>query len=842
MKNVLCAVSVLLSCCSLSALAGGERVLLSDDFSQPEMFAERWESMKTGKKAAICENGCVRLVVGAGIRWAGKLPLEFVCEATLVFPADEAGRSGPRWGGFTTDYGSIFHVWGGRGVAVVLPRKPARGNRYAEIPGYVPGKPVTIELTRRKAGTMMKYICRANGTLITTFTGPVPENPHPLEITAFNLECEVRSVKISAVAAEDSSPNMIVNSGFEYDEDGLPPFVQILGSFDWPGRPSSEYEAKYLKRVSIDRTERHSGKQSLRLVADCGRNCEIRPFGVPPFPDARGVFSVWAKAAKADTSMNLRYGGTNRTFKVGTDWARYELFSDTIGGPSVQSIAALRVHPEKDGTPATVWVDDWQVELVEGKTATPYRPLETDAERFAPKPTGDFARVTPKPLSVAENALNGYTPKAGETVVLGRLNFYMNEPEAKFRIWRPDGTMTEHAVDIRKLPVGSNIVTVAGEKATVVKRPYRDGATQINFWTRSLVHGGENILFTAPCVLSLELGFRFAAKNGLPGLPIVDFLHEKGFRYMHFNVHNRNNVHSRESEPTIAARLLDHGAKKGMLFDVWTDHGVEKMEEAELEAYWGPLDRPNVLVRQILDEPELRGKDDAWAREAFRRARKRFPDGAIMLNGSGLQFDRDFAGGETDVFMLDAYLTNNPDGRTVAGVVSGIDRMRGKRPGTPAWYFVVSDNLTLHYKAPSYGEQVAQSWGVLAGGGSGLSWYLNMPHTEPCWRAMLDVNREAQEQKSFLLSEEACGGAAADVGKSVVRVLTRRVGADWRVFACNLDVSAVKGVNFALPDDAPQNGTVEVLYENRTLPLKDGRFTDDFAGHTRHIYRLKRGK
>ena len=210
-----------------------------------------------------------------------------------------------------------------------------------------------------------------------------------------------------------------------------------------------------------------------------------------------------------------------------------------------------------------------------------------------------------------------------------------------------------------------------------------------------------------------------------------------------------------------------------------------------------------------------------------------------MLNGSGLQFSRDFAGGETDVFMVDKYLTNDHHGRTVADVVSSADLMRGKRPGTPAWFFVVSDNTTLHYKTPSYGEQVAQSWGVLAAGCSGVSWYVNMPHSEPCWRAMTDVNREAQEQREFLLSEEPCGGAAVDVDKSVVRVLTRRKGADWRVFTCNLDAGPVEGVNVVLPEDAPRTGTVEVLYENRTLPLRGGRFADDFAGHVRHVYRVR---
>ena len=45
-------------------------------------------------------------------------------------------------------------------------------------------------------------------------------------------------------------------------------------------------------------------------------------------------------------------------------------------------------------------------------------------------------------------------------------------------------------------------------------------------------------------------------------------------------------------------------------------------------------------------------------------------------------------------------------------------------------------------------------------------------------------------------------------------------------------------MTFELPHDAPRAGTVEVLYENRTLPLEDGSFTDAFPGHFRHVYKI----
>ena len=59
--------------------------------------------------------------------------------------------------------------------------------------------------------------------------------------------------------------------------------------------------------------------------------------------------------------------------------------------------------------------------------------------------------------------------------------------------------------------------------------------------------------------------------------------------------------------------------------------------------------------------------------------------------------------------MMDNYLTNNHYGRTVDSVVSSTYDMLAAKLGKPSWYFIVSDNSMLHYKNPSYGEEIAQT-------------------------------------------------------------------------------------------------------------------------------------
>ena len=46
-------------------------------------------------------------------------------------------------------------------------------------------------------------------------------------------------------------------------------------------------------------------------------------------------------------------------------------------------------------------------------------------------------------------------------------------------------------------------------------------------------------------------------------------------------------------------------------------------------------------------------------------------------------------------------------------------------------------------------------------------------------------------------------------------------------------------VTFTLPAELKYAGKAEVMFENRKLKVKNGKFTDDFPAHTRHVYKIK---
>jgi hypothetical protein len=292
-------------------------------------------------------------------------------------------------------------------------------------------------------------------------------------------------------------------------------------------------------------------------------------------------------------------------------------------------------------------------------------------------------------------------------------------------------------------------------------------------------------------------------------------------------------------------QTLAYAAKKGMKFMLWTGEGElrevgdilrwedNKPTDWSRQKMYDMLDSDDVLTVLVLDEPEYRKAADCQA--YMKREKARFPYKPVQMNNSWLGISGRFAGLPTDILMIDYYLTT--DGTTLDMVVAKVDVLRSIAPGKPCWYFMESEN-SLHPRIPSYKEQVAQCWGAVAAGATGLSWFVNLPTSRGCYDALVDINRELLDNTEFLCSDELCGGAVTSETTDYIRCLTRRHGDEWRIYTVNINPHPNAKVEVQLPSDIPPNATVEVLYENRTLNAANGVFTDSFAGFARHIYRI----
>ena len=161
-----------------------------------------------------------------------------------------------------------------------------------------------------------------------------------------------------------------------------------------------------------------------------------------------------------------------------------------------------------------------------------------------------------------------------------------------------------------------------------------------------------------------------------------------------------------------------------------------------------------------------------------------------------------------------------------------------------------------HY--PSKRQIYAMSFASIIHGAKGITWYTYAPAKKPdplkgrfdagiaddpvAWAAATNLSRRISALAPVLLERgdtriaaEILSGPAKDgYGNDSVGALAKRHAGATYVFAVN---STDKPVRARIPVAA--SGAAEVLWENRTVPVKAGALVDDFKPYAVHIYKCK---
>ena len=129
----------------------------------------------------------------------------------------------------------------------------------------------------------------------------------------------------------------------------------------------------------------------------------------------------------------------------------------------------------------------------------------------------------------------------------------------------------------------------------------------------------------------------------------------------------------------------------------------------------------------------------------------------------------------------------------------------------------------------------------MAAGCTGISLFTAFPKTPGNWRAYQQLAREFGVLGDVIVDEEECPQATADADARTLRILTKRHRGDTYLIACNVAKEPLGNVTIAIPKElAGRRSKAEVLFEDRKVPLSNGILTDTFAGHERHVYRVRR--
>jgi len=204
-----------------------------------------------------------------------------------------------------------------------------------------------------------------------------------------------------------------------------------------------------------------------------------------------------------------------------------------------------------------------------------------------------------------------------------------------------------------------------------------------------------------------------------------------------------------------------------------------------------------------------------------------------------------------DVLSYDLYPCNSlgADGPERFHLVAkGMDRLRKWTDGRkPRWFVLEINRFTKaeeqDSRSPTPEEVQTQMWMALVHGARGLvffchSWYqkADFRRIEPDMvTALTKYDGEIQSLARVLNAPDVAGAKVVPSLGGRVDVLVKKVDGATYVMAVNMYRKAEKPA-ITLPGVA--DGTAEVLFEKRTVPVKGGQIVDDFAPYAVHRYKI----
>ncbi len=346
--------------------------IFGDNFNIPGLFIENWEPT-VGIKS---DDGVLNIPDGGKIRLRRKAEGSFAISLDIAVEKVEGVGCG--FAGLYFD--SIKFAVREDGRAWVVYRLP--GEKYSKghifpIDDFEFGKSMNMTVSRRLLDGAAKYVYKINNQTIASFIESGLPREGRIKIMAWRLSCVIDNFQLYTLKDKDVSPNLAVNSSFEYLQEGMPTFFDscTFRPFEYKG-PLEDF----FKTWRIDTDVKHSGKQSLRIENDplVGARNSFLTFNTGITIGKPMVFSLYLKASEAGLPVTLKIWEMRVKFhrkeiKLSTEWQRFEFLVENPIRSTVRCGLWLEV-------PGVVWVDDIQIEI--GETASKYQASSLDAVKF----------------------------------------------------------------------------------------------------------------------------------------------------------------------------------------------------------------------------------------------------------------------------------------------------------------------------------------------------------------------------------------------------------------------------------------------------------------------------
>ena len=246
---------------------------------------------------------------------------------------------------------------------------------------------------------------------------------------------------------------------------------------------------------------------------------------------------------------------------------------------------------------------------------------------------------------------------------------------------------------------------------------------------------------------------------------------------------------------------------------------------------------PALLAWMPEDEPEIKQVKPEEIKEAIEFIKELDPYHPVYINYTQMGPAMRYAGLPGDIMSLDYYLTA-VEGRTVRDILNYVDVMEDVAipMHIPTWNFIVGSNLDNHSREISAEEQVAQTYGNIVSGATGLGYFFGQLAGKKHWQAFKNLDREIKELEPLIFSPEKT--AQIKCGSPSVLTMTRKCKDAVYLIAVNVENTAVD-VPFDLSSLSLKDGAeASLLFEDRKIKAEGKVLKDKFAPFERHVYKI----
>ena len=249
-------------------------------------------------------------------------------------------------------------------------------------------------------------------------------------------------------------------------------------------------------------------------------------------------------------------------------------------------------------------------------------------------------------------------------------------------------------------------------------------------------------------------------------------------------------------------------------------------------------DHPALLSWYINDEPDGQGRPPAILEAAYKTIHELDPYHPIsvvfMMPSKAGDFRRTM-----DIAMTDPYPIPGPADKVIDDLSAYVNAYRYEKS---VWLVPQAfGGQEMWAREPTAQEIRLMTYMGLIGGAKGIQYYVHAagnlnPQSVSAWSACSDLAVETAQMSSFLLSADPAPAVHCDDKKILTRVF--RYKDNLLVVAANNE-NRPKPMQLSL--DTALSLPAECWFENRSVPMENGRIQDLIGGYGTRVYLIRSG-